>query len=384
MEPNRPKANGNRRPDIQARAEQIERRLKSMPRSDGQPPQAAPRTRTPGGSSGSAPRRPAESSAGAGFFELPDAPAMEPRRRTETPRPSSRRRRRRSMPTGMFFLLSAAFILTVSWGITAIIELPGKRAEAARLAQEQSASSAPSAAPEGEIGPVKNAGAGYTPLTAAVIAQPENGRVDMKYFDDALFIGDSLTRGFEEYASGIPGAHYAAYIGAGPRQFMEGLVQNRAGEQVAAIDEILAAAPKKVYILLGTNALPTLTDDAFLKYYNDLLDFLAPQLPADTVYYIQSIPPATAEKMEGDENFSQERVQAINKRLAQMAYARGYAFLDLYGALADDTGTLRADIASGDIHLNNAGYSLWREFLITHTVYRRDNPYLPGSPCYLA
>ncbi len=284
------------------------------------------------------------------------------------------------MPASMFFLLSAAFILTVSWGITALIELPAKRAEEKQRAEDQ-AQTAP-VAPEGEIGPVKSANTAYTPISAAIVAQPENGRVEMSYFDNALFIGDSLTRGFEEYTSGFPNAHYAAYIGAGPRQFMEGLVQNRAGEQVAAIDEILAAAPRKVYMLLGTNALPTLTDDAFLKYYGDLLDFLLPQLPADTVYYIQAIPPAIAEKMDGDENFSRERIQAINERLARMAFERGIAFLDLYSALADDTGALRADIASGDIHLNNAGYSLWREFLITHTVYRKDNPYLPGSPCY--
>lgn len=50
-------------------------------------------------------------------------------------------------------------------------------------------------------------------------------------------------------------------------------MENISGQQVAAIDEILAAAPKKVYILLGTNSMATLTDEAFLKYYNDFLDF---------------------------------------------------------------------------------------------------------------
>ncbi len=59
----------------------------------------------------------------------------------------------------------------------------------------------------------------------------------MSYFDDALFIGDSLTWGFQEYSSGIPNAKYAAYLGAGPKQFMEGLVENISGQQVAAIDE---------------------------------------------------------------------------------------------------------------------------------------------------
>ena len=45
-------------------------------------------------------------------------------------------------------------------------------------------------------------------------------------------------------------------------------------------------------------------------------------------------------------------------------------YLDLFSALADENGALRADIASGSIHLNNEGYNVWREFLVTD-VYKR-------------
>ena len=52
--------------------------------------------------------------------------------------------------------------------------------------------------------------------------------------------------------------------------------------------------------------------------------------------------------------------------------------LDVYKrqALADENGALRADIASGSIHLNNEGYNVWREFLVTHTAYSKENPCL--------
>ncbi|MEI3014523.1 MAG: GDSL-type esterase/lipase family protein [Ruthenibacterium lactatiformans] len=139
-----------------------------------------------------------------------------------------------------------------------------------------------------------------------------------------------------------------------------------------------------MYILLGTNSMATLTDEAFLKYYNDFLDFLLPQLPQDTVYYIQGIPPVSAEKMAGDENFSVERIRGLNENLAKIAYDRDLHYLDLFSALADENGALRADIASGSIHLNNEGYNVWREFLVTHTAYSKENPYLPGSPYYTA
>ena len=42
----------------------------------------------------------------------------------------------------------------------------------------------------------------------------------MSYFDDALFIGDSLTRGFQEYSSGI---HKALHELLGARAQISGL-----------------------------------------------------------------------------------------------------------------------------------------------------------------
>ena len=78
------------------------------------------------------------------------------------------------------------------------------------------------------------------------------------------------------------------------------------------------------------------------------------------------------------------RIQSVNDQLAQMAYTRGLNFINLDQGWAGDDGALRAEYASGDgIHLNDAGYDAWREYLITHTAYRKDNPYLPGSPLYV-
>lgn len=203
------------------------------------------------------------------------------------------------------------------------------------------------------IGPVQQAQGALPAISASTLALAENGRVDMSYFDDVLFIGDSLTQGFQVYTSGISNASYAAYIGAGPRTFIEGTVTNIDGETVKPIDEILAASPKKVYILLGTNAMETLTDEAFLEYYARFLEFLVPQLPEDTVYYIEAIPPVTQAKA-ADENFTLERIRGVNEKLALLAYQHGMHYLDLYGALCGEDGYLKAEYAADDgMHLNN-------------------------------
>mgnify|MGYP001771351297 FL=1 len=127
-------------------------------------------------------------------------------------------RRRAQM---IFFSASFAFILLVSWPISAAIDhFSGKKSgDSSSPAQSASepASQADSAAASGTdsgaqstaqepsvpdgtqtsavYGPVKSDEMTYTVPTAAMLALPENGRVDMAYFDDALFIGDSLTPG---------------------------------------------------------------------------------------------------------------------------------------------------------------------------------------------
>ncbi|MEG2834360.1 MAG: hypothetical protein RR859_09365, partial [Ruthenibacterium sp.] len=118
-----------------------------------------------------------------------------------------------------FFALSAVAILLLSGVITAVIELPGKIAAQSSSASAGSsasgetpasgATSAPPAENLGLVGPVMPETLAYQTPNVALLSLPENGRVDMSYFDDALFIGDSLTQGFQVYASGIKNAKYA-------------------------------------------------------------------------------------------------------------------------------------------------------------------------------
>lgn len=327
----------------------------------------------------------------AGAQRPPQRPGSAPVRRGQPPR-----KRKKKASFAGFLAANFAVILLLAGVITLFIEQPWKTAglpAPGSAASDSGSGNGAQSAAQGQqggtsetrpagIGPVQQAQGALPAISASTLALAENGRVDMSYFDDVLFIGDSLTQGFQVYTSGISNASYAAYIGAGPRTFIESTVTNIDGETVKPIDEILAASPKKVYILLGTNAMETLTDEAFLEYYARFLEFLVPQLPEDTVYYIEAIPPVTQAKA-ADENFTLERIRGVNEKLALLAYQHGMHYLDLYGALCGEDGYLKVEYAADDgMHLNNEGYSAWREMLITHTAYSAENPYLPGSPCY--
>ena len=64
-----------------------------------------------------------------------------------------------------------------------------------------------------------------------------------------------------------------------------------------------------------------------------------------------------------------ERLCEINNELAAIALEKNCAFLNLWEALADDNGDLKAEYAQPDgIHIKPEGYPAWVEYLATHTV----------------
>ena len=67
-----------------------------------------------------------------------------------------------------------------------------------------------------------------------------------------------------------------------------------------------------------------------------------------------------------------------------MASLKGMHYINLHEVLAGEDGYLKPEYAYSDgIHLRPDTYTLWIQYLMTHTVHRADNPYIPGSPYYL-
>lgn len=220
-----------------------------------------------------------------------------------------------------------------------------------------------------------------------MIALPENGRVDMSYFDNATFLGDSLTQGIAIYNDNtFPNSDLAAWKGCSPMTLLTNVMSQPDGTTVDAISYLITTDPGKIYILLGSNALVNQTDEVFLKYYEQLLDKILVELPGALVY-VQSIPTPTraetADRASRGQDFSIERVSRINDQLAKMVYVRGLYFVDLQEVLCTDDGYLNPEYDGGDgLHMNAAGYRAWRDYLVSHAAHRYDNPYLMGSPYY--
>jgi len=194
---------------------------------------------------------------------------------------SAPRRSRHGAVSGRLRFLGAVIaILLVSYAITAILEKGAEGADdtpstnAGGIAENilaplpmQGEADSSSAAPDGSIGtpdavtleafgPAKQTAGAYTvkAYDASVIRQPSCGQVDLSYFADAAFLGDSLTVGFSDYQINLGGALICGYTGVGPDAIVNrSAVKSPTRGQEVALDVLAAAQPRKLYILLGTH-----------------------------------------------------------------------------------------------------------------------------------
>lgn len=238
----------------------------------------------------------------------------------------------------------------------------------------------------GAVGPKKQEGT--TTLTAQpdpALTAMDGGKVTTHWFDDAAFLGDSLTVGLSYYGVDVGEALICGYEGTSPNQIVNRVILNNddRGDEIP-IEVLAAAQPAKLYLLLGTNALVADGDyEGFLNYYARMLDELRAVLPG-TTFYVQSILPVRPEALEKAPGLNSARLAEVNDRLRSLCEQRGDTFLDLNAVFSDDSGALAADVAQTDgIHLTPSGYSRWVSFLCTQVPYSKNNPWQPGSIWYL-
>ena len=235
------------------------------------------------------------------------------------------------------------------------------------------------------FGPAKQSAGAYTikAYDASVIRQPSCGQVDLNYFSDAAFLGDSLTVGFSDYQINLGGALICGYTGVGPDAIVNrSAVKSPTRGQEVALDVLAAAQPKKLYILLGTNTLTTLgASDRFLAYYGQMLDMLRQTLGDGCTIYVQSIPPVRPSAAAEKPGLASDVLHGVNEQLAQLAASKGCVYLDLWETLADGEGNLKEMLAAPDgVHLSAGnGYGAWVTYLRNHAKYSADNSWTMGS-----
>ncbi len=190
---------------------------------------------------------------------------------------------------------------------------------------------------------------------------------DESYFDDAVFLGDSLTYGISSYD-----ILKNAIVLAEPGITLEGAMTTRlatfpGGERATLVDAVSHYEPGKIYVMLGTNGFAFTSLDDFIKQYGEMLDTLIEQNP-NAIIYVQSILPVCSFLTEQDSRYSNRTIDRFNDALLTLANEKGVHYLNVAERFKTSDGSMNPRYSSDGMHISQGAYDYWIEYLLSHTA----------------
>ena len=198
----------------------------------------------------------------------------------------------------------------------------------------------------------------------------EEGMVD-SYFDNAVFVGDSLTRSLSNFVrekrqrnkSYLGGAQFlgtvsmSVKIASTDRANPGGVTFYFRGNEVSVTEGIKGTGAKKVFILLGTNDLGYRKWDVVEQEYAKLIDVILEKC-RDTRVIVLGVLPVTAQFCKNNK-VKIEKWNTFNDTLKTIAEEHGATFYSFAQDLMDQNGYLKKEYAEGSFHLQEKGELVW-------------------------
>ncbi len=213
-------------------------------------------------------------------------------------------------------------------------------------------------------------------------ALPKNTAVSGSWFDDAVFVGDSVSLKLTMYESSVDRLGKAQFLTAGSLSATNALwdVSDRSvhpkykGKKQKVEDSIAQMkGVKKVYIMLGMNDINAVGSKNGIKNFEKLCNNILKKSP-NVQIYVQSVTPlikGSKSSVAKEGKLNNKTIYEYNKKLAALAEKRGWYFVNVSEVMYDDNGYLKRDYC-GDpdgmgLHFTNAGCKAWIDYLLTHT-----------------
>lgn len=217
-----------------------------------------------------------------------------------------------------------------------------------------------------------------------LIALSEQG--DWNSFEDAVFIGDSVTLKLKNFVTkqrqSVP-----EYFGGGQFLTSGSLGSGNAlwevssksvhpayqGEKMLLEESIPLTGAKKIYMMLGINDIAVYGLEGAVENYKLLMNRILEAVP-DTQFYIQSATPI----VEGAEtgSLTNENLEKYNLLLKEMCEERELRFVDVASVMKDENGYLIRDYCSDPdgmgIHLMDDACKLWLGYLLEDSALRQE------------
>lgn len=197
------------------------------------------------------------------------------------------------------------------------------------------------------------------------VTQPPSADVNSAFFDNAVFIGDSVTKKLLLHAPGTGLLGHAQFFAAGSygvgHAARNTMLLSYQGQNMSLPDLLAATGAGKVFLMLGMNDLNKHGIDGSIGYWGTLIQQIRAKTPNIEIY-IQSMTPVFTGNEKGALN--NPTIDAYNSRLQTFAGENNCYYLDIASYMKDSTGGLASQYCSdGFVHLSTTGANVWIQVL---------------------
>lgn len=202
---------------------------------------------------------------------------------------------------------------------------------------------------------------------------------DISYFDDVVFIGDSVSLSLYNYNKKYNELGGARFLVAGSLSSMNALFPTSSsyschpylnGKRVRLEDGVAALGSKKVYIMLGMNDISMGVDRA-VENYTRVLELILEKSP-DCRLIIQSTTPLARGSTSQSRSLNNTTIDSFNQKMLELCRERHWYFLDVASVMKDSEGYLKREFCSDyprmGLHLTYNADSVWIEYIKNHKL----------------
>lgn len=201
--------------------------------------------------------------------------------------------------------------------------------------------------------------------------------VSASWFDDAVFVGDSITLKLEYYCenntTALGEAEFFCAGSLGYNNALWDIDDDNAvhpyyrGEVQLTENCAQLTESTKVFIMLGMNDIGLYGVDGTADACKQLVDRIKTHTP-DVKIYMQSVTPIL-KGFEGGE-WSNANIDKFNTWLKQFCDENGYKYMDINSIMRDESGYLCDDYCSDPeamgVHFTDAACAMWVDHLKNH------------------
>ena len=179
-------------------------------------------------------------------------------------------------------------------------------------------------------------------------------------FSSVLFIGDSRTVGLSEYGD-LGQADVFANSGMSVFDLFEARVSVKGGEK-KTLEEVFASENyRTIYLMLGINELGY-EDKAIVNQYRSVVERIREEQPAAALVLEANLH-VTGEKAAKSNIFNNQRIDALNKAIKNIAEDTGCRYIDVNSLFDDENGNLSVAYSTDGAHILGKYYSVWVEWI---------------------